>query len=232
MDIYEESHLNEYHPLCIPAVIGGTIGFLSPMALVHPFFIWIPFLSLLMITWGAILFMMYPSVLSGKKIAVWGFFFSLFFSSAALADSWIYKRMDVYDGQIFAGQWLDLMLQGREKEACQLGLSSYQRAKGRGIDVSYASNPVFIEAYKNFQTAEAPQYLLKEFCGGRAEYVRLSKTFILKKQRAYIYEFNVVVGEGLMQKSRPFFVCVECNQIPTENRYEWRWVRTNLKEDN
>ena len=226
MEHYESQELDrEYRDICIPALIGGIIGFLSPLALVKSYFWAIPVLSLAFVAWGLCWIMMTPHRFTGGKLAMWGAGLSLFFGTAAVVDSWVYYQMDLRSGRIFAGQWFELMMEGRDKEACQLGMNSLLRVSGRGIEMSFATNPLFIEAYSTFHDNPQVRTILREFQGGTAKYIRLVKTYQQKKRWSYVFEYELSVGEGYMKKTRLFRLTAECFTVDGEKRYEWKWLR-------
>ena len=228
MDFYESENTEHLRDVCVPAVVGGMLGFLSPLTLAHPVFWAIPLIALAFLLWAGVLMLFRPGFYAESRCARWGLVLAIFFGMAAIADAGIYRAMDHRRGQTFAGQWFSLMLEGRDKEACQLGMISYQRVSGRGIVYSFANNPTFIETYRDFQKRSAVQTILREFQGGQAKYLRQVKVYQQKKRWAYTYEYELSVGTGLYRKTRLFHICVECSAKDGERRYEWKWMHTEF----
>lgn len=229
MDFYEtEEDILEYRALSIPALVGGVLGFLSPLALVRGVFCVLPILGILLSLWGLYSISRRPTVLTGKSLARWGLTLGLFFGAAGILNSSVYYVLNVRSGRHFAQQWLTLALEGRDKEACQLGQTSLSRLTGRGIEVGFQKNPTFVTEYAQFQDNYTVQYLLKYFRGGRFDYLGLEKTQYFRKRRTRTYGFEVSVGEGNMRMSRNFYITVECQKIDNDYRYEWRWLRTTF----
>ncbi len=228
MDFYEpeEEEIVEYRALSIPALAGWVVGLLSPLALVRPLFFGIPLLAVPLCVWGLINIAHRPAILSGRKLALWGLALSLCFGTAGVINYVSYSAMEERSGRIFAQQWMELMVAGRDKEACQLNLSTYQRVSGRGLEVGFRQNPMLINLYENFQKNYVYQNILTQYRGATVTYIGLEKSEYMKRRVSHIYEFELSTGEGVMRTSRRFLIRVECTQVDSESRYEWLWMYT------
>lgn len=231
MDFYEpQEELVEYRELSIPALVGWVVSLLSPLALVRPLFFAIPMLAFALSVWGLVNISLRPTTLSGRKLAMWGLALALCFGTAGACNYLTYTAMDIRSGQVFAQQWMTLMVEGRDKEACQLSLSTYQRVTGRGLEVSFRKSPTHIQTYEQFKQNYVCQYILQQYRGAKITCLGLHKTDHSKRKWTHTYEFELSMGEGRMRKSRRFMVAVECDRIDTETRYEWCWAGTMLAE--
>lgn len=138
---HEPEELSDYKPLNRAAVAAVVLGAGSGLAPFHPAFCVIPAIGVLVGITS--LRQLHTSDVrqSGRYLAVFGLFLSLFFCSWAIARE-SSRRQHLYDqAKDFADHWFQLLRDGKLYEAHQLTLTEENRiAPGASLEKYYLPN--------------------------------------------------------------------------------------------
>ncbi|MDO4585098.1 MAG: hypothetical protein Q4D62_13470 [Planctomycetia bacterium] len=219
----EYDTLEEYADISYTGIVGGVLGWLSPLALFSTFFWGIPVVSGLLSSFGLIRSAWRKRETTGLRLAWSGLVLSLIFGTAGVVNVATYRYWEIDAGKYFAQQWLQLLLDGRDLEAVQLSHPTLQRARGAGLTYRYGQTPSYQEEYQNFRNSPAVKVVQRDFLGGKCRYIRCVSWTKMKKATMYTYIFEVSQGEGNMRKSRNIQLTVVVTPVESERTYDWMW---------
>ncbi len=221
--------MEETRDVSILALIGGSVGLFSPLALLSSNLLFIPTIAAILLLAALLRIMIHRAPMIGGRFAQWSFLFTLFFGSMAWGAAISYRQCEVESAKHFATQWFTLMTTGRLLEALQLENPSSQRAKGAGLLRRYTTEKSYMDSHKAFMENDAVKYILREFQGGEITFKRLSNISFSRRLTSYLLIFELSTGEGVMRKSRQFKIQIAAsknhvdnpNNTNHKNSYEW-----------
>lgn len=219
----EYDTLEEYADVSFTGIVGGVLGWLSPLALFSTFFWVVPVVSGVLTSFGLIRSALRQRPTTGLRVAWSGLLLSLIFGTAGIVNVATYQYWETEAGKYFAQQWLELILDGRDLEAVQLSLPTLQRARGAGLSYRYGQTPSYQEEYRNFLTNPAVKVLQRDFLGGKCRFVHCVSRTTMKKATLYTFVWEVSQGEGKMRKSREISITVVVTPVELERTYDWMW---------
>ena len=222
-----ENLTEETRDVSVTAIAGGVLALTSPLVLLSDKMLFLPITALLLVCAAFLSIAVRRQAMIGRKLAIFGLYFSLFFIAAGWVSARTYRNCEVESAKYFASQWFQLMTTGRQLEALQLENSRLQRAKGVGILRRYTTEKNYIESYEGFMKNDAVCCILREFQDSEIRFVRLENISFSRRLTSYFVVFELAKGEGLMRKSREFKIQIAAaKEYPEEGkgcekRYEW-----------
>lgn len=220
-----ENPIEETRDVCVTAIVGGSIGLISPLAILSSHLLFIPTIACVVILAAFLRIRLHRAPMIGGRLALVGLYVSLFCGTAGWVSAAVYRQGEVKSAQIFASQWFELMTTGRQLEALQLENPAVQRAKGVGILKRYTTDQNYIESYKTFMANDAVKFILREFQGAEVHFRRLENVSYSRRLTSYFVVFELAKGEGPMRKSREFKIQIAAAKEYADqgkgNRYEW-----------
>ncbi|MDO4573883.1 MAG: hypothetical protein Q4D98_01565 [Planctomycetia bacterium] len=218
-----EYEIEEYAEICYTGIVGGVLGFLTPLAVFSTYFWILPILSICLTLFGLGHIAISKVPMTGKRLAFVGLCGSLFFGTAGVANEWTYQYCGTLSAREFSREWLQLMVEGRDMEACQLSQPTLQRATGMGIVSRFTESKTHVEMYRDFQKNTAVRAILRDFQGAKIRFVRGEGSTRVKNTRNYTSVFELSVGEGAMKKTREFRVIVTSTSKHQTRIMDWTW---------
>lgn len=222
-----ENMAEETRDVSVTAIAGGVLSLTSPLVLLSDKMLFLPITALLLICAALLSMAVRRQAMIGRKAAVWGLYFSLFFIAAGWVSAKTFRNGEVESAKHFAFQWFQLMTTGRQLEALQLENPRLQRAKGVGILRRYTTEQSYIDSYDAFMKNDAVRCILREFQDAEIRFVKLENITFSRRLTSYFVVFELAKGEGLMRKSRQFRIQIAAaKEYPKEGergqkRYEW-----------
>ena len=222
-----ENIAEETRDVSVTAILGGVLSLTSPLVLLSDKMLFLPIMALLLISAAFVSMAVRRQAMIGRKIAIFGLYFSLFFIAAGWVSAKTFRNCEVESAKHFASQWFQLMTTGRQLEALQLENPRTHRARGAGVLLRYTTEKSYIESYEAFMKNDAVRCILREFQGGEIHFVKLENITFSRRLTSYFVVFELAKGEGLMRKSRQFRIQIAAaKEYPKEGergqkRYEW-----------
>jgi len=113
----QEDQLARYRAFSVPAVVGLILGFLAPLAMIHPILWIVPPCGVCVNGWALWQIARNAPALCGRRVALVGLTLSLVFGTAAptgwLSYRWLIRR----EARQFAMAWFEFLRQGEPHKA-------------------------------------------------------------------------------------------------------------------
>jgi hypothetical protein len=122
----EGAELPDYHPLCVPAIVGCGLGLLSFLALLHPVLWFVPLIAAGVNVY-ALAQLGGSDRMIGRRAALWGLFLALLFGLAAPLRTFTYQWLERRDAHQTAREWFQALLEGNVHKAHQLTVMPSER---------------------------------------------------------------------------------------------------------
>lgn len=123
----QDAELAEYRALAGQAVLGLILGLSAPLAMVDPMLLSIPMLGLFFSWWALRRIKSGDTGITGRKMAITGLVFSLFFLAAAPGDWLVYRWLVRTEARQFSAVWFEYIMQDEPQTAFQLTVTPQTR---------------------------------------------------------------------------------------------------------
>ncbi|MBR0192451.1 MAG: hypothetical protein IJQ31_10340 [Thermoguttaceae bacterium] len=218
-----ENTIEETRDVNLTAIIGGCIGFLSPLAIFSQNLLFIPIIAMALILLAGFLRLIHRAPMIGMKLALISFYVTLFCGVTGGVSARVYRLNEMKSARHFAAQWFELMTTGRNLEAIQLQRTKNQRAKGVGILKRYTTEKEYMDEYKAFMENDAVRSILRDFQGAQMQFKRIERVTFSRRLTSFFVVFELSKGEGNMRTSREFQIQIAAAKENSEKdpHYDW-----------
>ncbi len=117
---HQDDQVDEYRALSSSAVIGLILGLLAPVAVVDPWLLAVPLSGILCNALALRQISRNAPTLLGRKAALAGLAFSIFFLTVAPTHRFVHRRLVRDEGRRFAAAWFEMLADGQPHKANQL----------------------------------------------------------------------------------------------------------------
>jgi hypothetical protein len=226
-----DAHAAEYKSLSGWAVGGLIFGLLSPAALVDPLLWAVPIAGITISCWALWQIKQNAPELLGRKAALAGAWFSVFFLAAGCSD-WFYYRWRIEnEARQVALFWFELLAKNRPEMAFQLTLSTQHRQPlDARIWEFYKNSETWRKALKNYvaqgKPEEPPRLVRTLLALGDSAQVRYLSTLsrLYVESQEYLTQLYAVTFTESGQK-KTFFVNIQLARIRLGNgRAAWQII--------
>ncbi len=219
-----ENTIEETRDVNLTAIIGGCIGFLSPLAIFSQNLLFIPIIAMALILLAGFLRLIHRAPMIGMKLALISFYLTLFCGVTGGVSARVYRLNEMKSAEHFAGQWFELMTTGRHLEAIQLQRTKNQRAKGVGILKRYTTEKEYMDDYKAFMENDAVRSILRDFQGAQMQFKRIERVTFSRRLTSFFVVFELSKGEGEMRTSREFQIQIAAAKDNSDKNPHYDWT--------
>ena len=221
-----DAELAEYRALAGQAVLGLLLGLSAPLAMIDPMLWSIPALGVFFSWWALRRIQSGDTGITGRKMAITGLAFSLFFLAAAPGDRLVYRWLVRNEARQFSAVWFEYITQDEPQKAFQLTVTPQTR---RPLDDNlwafYRNNPHQREKLESYVEGSTVRTLLELGPKARVRFYRTEGQGTDNKNDLVEQLYAVTYEEGGEKQS--FFVLVRMlRSLLPNGQSGWRILQT------
>jgi hypothetical protein len=217
-----ESPQAPYHSVSVLAIFALVMGFLSPLAFVHELLWALPLAGIAISVVAIARIDRSEGALVGRRAAVLGLAISIFCGLGAITQAATRRLWLAYRAERMAERFVDLLREGKSREAHQLWTRPQLRLlPGGDLEALYAANPAATKDYAGFLEREVIKDLLSLRDEAEVEHEKTRLTFS-DPHRDYLMVFYRLHGPttaGQIDKQIKFVIEYATDE---EGQAQWR----------
>jgi hypothetical protein len=218
----QDAELAEYRLLASQAVVGLIFSLLAPLAFVDPLLWILPVIGVVFSWWALRRIRRGEPEIVGRKMAIFGFTFSLLFLAAAPSDWFVYRLFIRDEAREFSELWFQYIAQDEPEKAFQLTLTPQKRLPLDGkLAAYYRDNATPHEDLKKYVASSPVDTLLALGPKAQMRFYQTADQGKINGNEAVGQWYNVSYEEDGEKKS--FFVLVKTLRAKLPNGQSgWR----------